>query len=213
MSLDNTVLKYSLASRKYETFVPNAKEIIRQPLYDTQTYLAAGQTELSFFQTPKGSGGKTFADTNMELAGQLPAGKSFLVEAIGIQLFPTATPNGITATPNFLNDVYTFAKGGHLQFFISSKPYIEVSPLESFPPKTGIISNPAVVSTTAATSITSNYAQLGGEPYTLDPAPLMIVPNTNFSLTMKWPTALPLPSTQDMRVVCTLYGMLYRWVQ
>lgn len=210
---NDKVLSYDATADQYATHVPDAVEVIRQSLYDTATYLAAGQTELLFFQQPKGQNGKTIADTNMEIAGSLPAGKSFLIEGIGIHLFPTANPSGVAATTNFLNDIYTFAKGGNLNLFISSKSYLEESPLVCFPPQTGISNNPAVSTTVAATSMNSDNASLAGQVYMLSPTPLMLVPTTNFSVGLRWPAALPLPSTQNMKVVVKLYGVMYRWVQ
>lgn len=214
MKRDDSVLKYDSTASKYETHVPDAKEVIRQTLFDTGTYLAAGQTEILFFQTPKGQGGKTFADTNMEIAGSLPAGKSFLIEGIGIQAFPTANPSSALVVSQFLNDIYTLSKAGNLQLFISSKNYLDESPLSKFPSKNGIVCNPAVALVSAApAAINSDYATMGGEIYTLSPADLMIVPTTNFNVALRWPTAIPLPSAQNMRLVVSLYGVLYRWVQ
>lgn len=42
-------------------------------------------TEHLMFQTPNGQGGKTFADTNMVLGGQIPKGKSFVCMAFKIR--------------------------------------------------------------------------------------------------------------------------------
>lgn len=210
---DDAVLKYDKTADKYAVHVQDAKEVIRQTLYDTQTYLAAGQTQLSFFQAPVGQAGKTLQETNMELAGSLPAGKSFLVEGIGIHLVPTAAPVVATATANFINDIQTFAKAGFLKLQISSKDYLVEAPLGVFPPKTGLSVGSAVATTTAATNMFVNYASMAGEIYSLQPANLMIVPTTNFNITLNWPAALPLPSGADMKVIIKLYGVLYRWVQ
>ncbi len=59
-------------------------EGIRQTLYDSAAYAAAGQTQLQFFQIPQGQSSKTIADTNMKSAGQLPQPQHFLVESIEI---------------------------------------------------------------------------------------------------------------------------------
>ena len=54
-------------------------EAVRASLYDFQTYAAAGQTSLTFFQVPQGQSGKTKADTNMEAAWRLAAPKRYLI--------------------------------------------------------------------------------------------------------------------------------------
>jgi len=215
---DNEVLRFDNTANMYRTHMPDAKEVIRQSLYDTAVYNGAtGQTELSFFQTPMGQNSKTFADTNMQLAGQLPAGKSFLIEGIGLYLLPNSMPNTVSDdvanAKQFLNDVYTVAKGGHLQLYISSKNYLEESPLMCFPAQTGIESAPALSISAADSLAQSDYASLAGQPYMLSPANLMLVPTTNFSVTLRWPTVVPLPSAENMRIVCKLYGVMYRWVQ
>ena len=118
-------------------------EVTRQSLYDFQTYAAAGQTSLTFFQVPIGQTGKTIADTNLELAGQLPAPKNFVVESIEIYFFPADAPVSIdntavvtAAITNYANDVDAVAQSGSLDFFIGSKSYLQEAPLGRFPPKT-----------------------------------------------------------------------------
>ena len=118
-------------------------EGVRQTLYDFQTYDSAGQTSLSFFQVPVGQGGKTIADTNIEIAGALPQPKHFLVESIELYLFPGVNPVTLTeggagslAESEFTNDVYAVQQSGSLNFFIGSKTYLEEAPLGRFPPKT-----------------------------------------------------------------------------
>jgi len=210
---DTDVLKFDQTAEQYATHVQDAKEVIRQPLYDSATYAAAGQTSLSFFQTPKGQGGKTAADTNMELAGTLPMGKSFLVEEICLYALPSANPATATAVNDFLNDLYTIYKAGNLKFTISSKEYLNVAPLMMLPPKTGLEATSSAATTVAATSMNTNYASASGEIFRFSPANLMIVSNTNFELTLNWPTALALPSGTTAKLFIVLGGVMYRWVQ
>lgn len=202
-------------------------EVTRQSLYDSQTYNAAGQTSLAFFQTPLGQGGKTVADTNLELAGQLPAPKYFLVESIEILLFPGPDPvttNNDALSPdaletNFANDVYAVEKSGSLNFFIGSKTYLEEAPLGRFPPKTRLETEfaYALQSETAtvenAAQISADYAAFCGRPYFLDPYMILLAPTQNFNVTLSWPVAVPLPSTEDARIQVVLDGVLYRLSQ
>lgn len=214
---ENGVLRYDETAEFYQTHMPDAKEAIRTTLYDSVTYAAAGQTSLQLFQNPKGQGGKTVADTNMTLAGQLPAGQAFLIEGISFICVPTANPTGTAAANNYLNDVYTFGKAGSLNLFISNKSYLDEAPLQKFPATVGLETGVAlaVATTNANTDLyaKTQYAAWGGQFYDLSPAALMLVPTTNFSVTLSWPTALALPSNADMKIFCNLHGIMYRWIQ
>lgn len=199
-------------------------EAIRQTLYDFQTYNSAGQTSLSFFQTPIGQNSKTVADTNMELAGVLPNPKNFLVQSIEIHFFPgvdvTTAETAVALTESeFSNDVYALAKGGSLDFFIGSKTYLEEAPLGRFPPKTKLeVSGAYGATSEAATAGTDNialkmdYAAMCGRPYYVDPW-VLLISQQNFNVTLSWPTAVALPSGQNARIGVVLDGILYRLSQ
>jgi hypothetical protein len=196
---------------------PGAVEAIRQTLYDTTTYAAAGQTSLTFFQTPVGQGGKTLADTNMEAAGSLPNPKQFLIQSIEIHIMPAITPSNIGAAPGvkggeFTNDMYAISTTGYLNLFIGSKSYLTEAPLMKFPPKTylnGMAS--ASDSTTAAANAAyrMDYAHVSGRPYYVEPN-ILLVPTQNFNITLNWAAAVPTISTKTARVMVVLDGILYR---
>lgn len=197
-------------------------EGIRQTFYDSATYANAGQTQLQFFQTPRGQSSKTVADTNMTSAGQLPQPQHFLVESIEILLFPGVLPTTkltTVAETEFANDMYTVAKSGSLNFFIGSKTYLEEAPVGRFPPKTKMGSEAAhaisKLQATAADSelqVSTDYACWAGRPYYLDP-PVLLVPNQNFTVTLNWPSVVALPSGADAKVFVVLDGILYRQSQ
>jgi len=197
-------------------------EGIRQTFYDSATYAAAGQTQLQFFQTPKGQGGKTVADTNMTVAGQLPQPQHFLVESIELLVYPgdnIGTLKTAFSATNFANDMYAIAKGGSLNYFIGSKTYLEEAPLGRFPPKTKLgvegaygIQRKQAAAADAEDQVSIDYACWTGRPYYLDP-PTLLVPNQNFSVSLNWPTAVALPSTVDAKVFVVLDGILYRQSQ
>lgn len=194
-------------------------EAVSQTLYDFQTYAQAGQTSLTFFQNPVGSGGKTLADTNMLSAGQLPAPQMFLVESIEVLFFPDGTAaskpsfQGADVLSAFLNDVYAVSKSGWLEFFIGSKPYLREAPIGRFPSKTRLEVENSVatnLTTGAATQTLNSYAAFGGRPYFLK-APILLKPNQNFQVTLNWPAALALAATTTTaRVGVVLDGFLYR---
>lgn len=186
-------------------------EGIRQSLYDFQTYAQAGQTGLTFYQVPIGQSGKTKADTNMEVAGSLPAPKRFLVESIEVHFYPG---NPISATGAIVaenwNDVYDVSKSGWLDFFIGSKSYLTEAPIGRFAQSTGLQGTGAVAdSTTAAASRVTviDYARFGGMPYLMQP-PILLVPTQNFNVSLNWPTAVAIAVAARIGIV--MKGILYR---
>jgi hypothetical protein len=195
-------------------------EAIRQTLYDSGTYAAAGQTFLAFFAQPAGSGTKTLSDTNMTLAGQLPKNQEFLVQSVEIHFFPT-TPTvaaqmpgafGAGVAQQLLNDVYIFGRAGNLNLTIGSKTYLQEAPLGRFPPKAYFCVDAALSdATTAAANLQgrSGYARWGGRPYVLEPAPVLLPENQNFSVTLSWPEGVQ-AITNPARMVVVLDGYLYR---
>jgi hypothetical protein len=197
-------------------------EGIRQTLYDYQVYAAAGQTSLSFFQVPLGQAGKTIADTNIEVSGTLPQPKHFLVESIEIRFWPGVLPVTQAAAlgaSNYTNDVETFSQSGSLNFFIGSKTYLEEAPLGRFPPKTSVTAEFAasiafaqLAAADEEQQLTMDLAYVAGRPYFINPATLLI-PTQNFKVSLNWPAAVALPSTEDARIGVVLDGVLYRQSQ
>jgi len=203
--------------QKYSVNRGGQYEVIGSSLYDYTTYAAAGQTQLNFFQTPQGQGSKTLADTNMEAAGSLPAPKNFLVTSIEVNFWPGVNPSlfGAEVAGEYLNDVWTLAKSGWLEFFIGSKNYIQEGPIGVFPAANGlVVAAAAADASTAGANLQTlvNYANLGGKPYIL-PSPIALVSNQNFRVTMNWPVAVPLPSVAAARIGVRLRGYLYRLSQ
>jgi hypothetical protein len=197
-------------------------EVISQSLYDFQTYAAAGQTQLTFFAVPTGQGGKTLSDTNMNLAGQLPANQEFLVSSLEVIFFPTvpavAAQNpaafGAQAVANIINDVYVVSRTGNLKFDIGSKPYLQEAPLGRFPPMTYMHLEAAAadVSTAGANFQTRiAYAHSAGRPYYLQPEKLRLISTQNFQITLNWPEGVQaLPSGNPGRIGVVLDGVLFR---
>jgi len=199
-------------------------EGVRQTLYDFQTYDAAGQTNLTFFQVPVGQNGKTLADTNMETAGTLPAPKHFLVQSIELYFFPAGdnvTVNNFADTDavvsNNSNDVQAVGEGGSLDFFIGSKSYLQEAPLMRFPPKcrmeNDFSSTLQMKQATAADLVAQtlmDYAAFSGRPYFIDPW-ILLTPTQNFNVKLTWPSAVPISG--DGRIGVVLDGVLYRLSQ
>lgn len=204
----------------------NGYEAIRQALYDSTSYVAAGQPSLSFFQQPIGQGTgfgggvKTYSDTNMELAGQIPANKQYLVQSIEILFYPT-TPTvaaqmpaafGAEAVPAIINDAYIFRRSGNLLFVIGSKPYLQEAPLAVFPPKADFVVEGALSDATTAAGNQQTriaYGTVQGRPYIISPGDLWIPSSQNFSITLNWPEGNQ-AITNPARVFVRLDGVLYR---
>lgn len=201
-------------------------EAITNTLYDSTSYVAAGQTNLSFFATPVGQGtgfgggSKTYSDTNMTLAGQLPANQEFLIQSIEILFDPTtptvaaAMPASLDAAANaaqvIINDAYIFWRAGNLTLTIGSKPYCQEAPLMKFPPKAWFELHAALASSTTADTkaLKTGFATSRGRPYLLK-APLRLVSSQNFGVTLNWPEGVQAISN-PARVTVSMDGIFYR---
>lgn len=210
-----------------QNFVVNREgwEGVRWALYDSNQYLAAGHTQLAFFALPVGqgtswvgSGAKNLSDTNMNLAGQMPANQEFLVESVEV-LFEPTTPTvaaqmpaafGAQVAAQIVNDAYIFRRAGNLQMVVGSKAYVQDAPLMKFPSSNDFTLNAALSDvTSAAANLQSRiaYGRAGGRSYKI--APILLTSNQNFSVTLNWPEGVQ-AITNPARVVVSLEGILYR---
>ncbi|MDW8259015.1 MAG: hypothetical protein RML32_06195 [Gammaproteobacteria bacterium] len=215
-----------------------AIEVIRQTLYDTVIYPAAGIAQLRFFQNPIGQGlsaqpgaataPKSLADTNMTLAGQLPAPQGFWVQSIEVDVQPGSSstantfalqhPGAFAATAaatvqagdHDVNAIYTT---GALVFTIGQKPYLQEAPLLVFPPKCRFELDAAIGSNSSTTGeVLKTKLKAGGRPYLLDPG-IAIMTSQNFDVTLFWPAVVATPSGFNAQIRVRLDGYLFRAVQ
>lgn len=231
---------YNLATLdQYRVNRPGETEVVRQSLYDYNLYPTAGQAQLSFFQTPVGQGvtsalgaavgtPKTYADTNMDLAGQLPRPKSMLVESIEVICTPGASAAANTFThapPNVFNavaaaavlaqisDVNIIRTSGWLELYLGSKTYLTEANLGRFPAKVHLDLHGAIASNSATTAeVGAMIAHWAGRPYYLEPK-ITIDSLQNFAVFLKWPGAVATPSGFNARVGVILDGVIYRLSQ
>lgn len=195
-------------------------EAIRQTLYDFQAYAAIGQNQLLFYQVPAGQGGKTLSDTNMTLAGQLPANQQFLIQSIEVHYFPTvpavAANNmaafGAVLVAGQVNDMYLVGRTGNLTLTIGSKPYLQEAPIGRFPPKVHFDAHAAL--SDASTAAASQQSRITapfwvGRPYLLSPAEVLLISTQNFSVSINWPEGAQ-AVTNAGRIGVVLDGFLYR---
>lgn len=192
---------------------PDATEAIWQPFYDFQSYAAAGQTSLTFYQVPNGQAGKTYADTNMELAGQFPAPTAFLCTAIMICFMPAGNPS-VTGTQgavsSYWNDAMLVANSGYLEMTIGSKVYMRDAPTGKFPPNftvTGVFGGYG--SSTAGVIASTGFARSAGRYCEI--TPFLIPQSQNFNVKLFWPTAQAVSATG--RIGLILDGFYYRQSQ
>lgn len=187
-------------------------ETIYSPLYDFQSYALAGTTQsYSFFQVQLGQSSKTYEDTNMESGGQLPAGKSFIIQGIQVVMFPgvAASAQGAQAASAFLNDMYTLGKAGYLKLFIGSKDYLIDGPIGKFTQQFGLVGFSSVADVTTAGAALQHRDAMGawrGQYYAITPVTLK--PNTNFNVTLNFPTTTAISA--NLRLGVILDGHLAR---
>lgn len=223
-------------SRQYAVTL-NQYEQTRATLYDGLVYPAAGTTQLNFFAVPQGqgtsvlgTGTKTLSDTNLQLAGQLPATQRFLIERVTLKVQPSTPSNNaaiidpayLGAPTSFLpiNDVWYILRSGNLQLKLADKVYVQEAPLDVFPPTSSMRIDAALAqetltntgNTTGNNSLEIGFAQSYGMTYDLDPDNLLIDSNMSFGLTLNWPEGLQ-AINKPARIFARLEGTLYRMVQ
>ncbi len=222
--------------QKYDVNRAGQVEVLRQPLFDTAVYATAGATGINFFATPQGQGSsaapgnagnpKTSVDTNMQLAGQLPAGQSFLVESVEVDIkagssaattttfalvhpivFAVAASAGTVFAA--VADVNALYSTGVLTFTVGSKNYLQDGPLRKFAPKQGVDVSGAVASTSATVGQTTiALAKAQGEPYNI--VPITLRSSQNFSVALNWPVVVATPSGFNAAIQVALCGFLFR---
>jgi hypothetical protein len=189
------------------------KDVIIEPRYDTVLYPTAGSTLLTFFALPRGQGNtsfqtaggtaiaKTYADTNMDLAGQLPGGYNF--HLLGFRVMPSWDISDADLKGTF--------NGGVFQFIIASKPYLTV-PIRTIPQGNG--------PSGSGSSVNSNGYPTLANTYSIRMKPLDLGPTMNFQVTLTWPSGQLRPCTTSdaavgghlagLPITVFLDGFLYR---
>jgi hypothetical protein len=177
--------------------VPGTLDVITQPLYDSAS-IATAATSATFFQTPRGQGGKTTLETNMTLAGQLPSPWTFSI--LGLAWI-------FEANTSFA-DAKVLIDQGFFQLLIGAKEFL-TGPLRFLPGGTGLIgfSN---IAAAATESIVNNGVPSPHDLYMLT-KPIQLLENENFQVTVTFPTAITLVATRKVWFV--LHGELTRSVQ
>lgn len=150
---------------KYQVNLSGKVEVIWEPLYDFQDAAATAPASQTFFQVPQGQSGKDLTDTNMTLAGNIPAGQRFAITGIEVYFFPGVLINQTDVDNAFIDDTYQFYKDGALTLTIGSKPYVQQGPLMSFPPSSRL--NGFAAAATTADESSYAYASPLGREYSI----------------------------------------------
>lgn len=200
------------------------QDIIWSPLYDSVSYVTAGQVQLTFFTTPQGqgtttapsaTGTKTLADTNMTAAGQLTKGNAFYMTGQELVFYPGENPESAAATTinDFINDTWVFSKAGYLTLTIgSNRTYLQDGPAAMFPPVTRLAVAAALTGWAVTNSLVEiGYGVLAGECYTI--VPVYIEATLGFQETLSYPAAVALVSANNARVFSRMRGYLNRNAQ
>jgi len=199
--------EFQTLAMNYGVNVPDVVEAIYQPFYDRLDYAAAGQTELRFFQTPIGQGGKTVQDTNMVSAGVIAAPQQFLATQICLEFIPDSAPSTTADATAVANDVAAVLDSGVVEFNVGNKNQLRDAPIGVFPPTHVLdIDSSTTVADASIVSATNR-----GQMY--DITPVNIPFSQNFDVSVKWTTPAALPSGNAGSLRCHLNGYLYRSAQ
>lgn len=191
--------------------VANPRRVRFGAIWDVQTYLAAGQSNLSFFNQP---GGKQLDETNVITAGRLPAGQSMFVTGAQVLFTPGVLPGRIGANADFdyANDMAAFYGAGLLDVRVGQDTAIQDGPLSLFPGETRLVGDVAYGDNFTADDNKAGVLELvtlGGKTYT-DFEPFPILNTQDFTATLRWlKSVVALPSGMDGKVRLRLTGSIY----
>lgn len=187
-------------------------EVLHWMLWDTLTYTSAATLNLAFFQTVKA----TFDLSNMEIGGQLPAPRQFLIRSMRLFIKQRPESVNVVAPPavqtGALNNVALLFYNAGVQINIGSKEYGRY-PAHLFLAGGGP-SGQIQVSNVLIAGATVDYGQLGkpsGKNIFTFATPMLIEPQINFNVTLTWAAAQTL--TRSLPICCLLEGDLIRPIQ
>jgi hypothetical protein len=207
-------MKMFLRANQYE-------EPVDQPVYHIQAYGTTGATSFTFFNVATGSATNGLADTNMDAAAVLSAGKRFAVMSIGFAFFAGPAPeivNNLTPATltSYLNDARAVLEGiGYAAFKVLDKNYYTCAPIGYLPAGFGLYTGGAAQTQAQQTAANAeshiNHAVNGMPvPSALRKlrVPVPIPQQVRFEVTANFPTAVAISTAA--RFGCFLDGLLIR---
>jgi hypothetical protein len=156
-------------------------DLIVQPLYDTVAIPMAGSTLLTFFQVPIGqgttvfgAGAKHLGDTNMNLAGQLPAGFAFQINGFRMMF----SWNVVFA------DIQVVVNAAVFRFSVGQKDFLQV-PARTLPSGNGPFYSGNITAGAAVALVTSGWPHMGNN-FGIKGKPLILNSTENFAAILQW---------------------------
>jgi hypothetical protein len=187
-------------------------EVINGSLWDTLTYTSGATLRLTYFTATRA----TIDLSNLEVAGQLPYPKAFLVRSMKVFLKQRPeSVNSVAATAvqtGAINNVVGLFDTGAVTINVGSKNY-GIYPLWVF----GCAGGPSGFMAQTNILIAGSYADYGqsGLPHSKAgftfSVPLFIEPQMNFNVDIQWAAAVTL--TRNLTLCVSLEGDLIRPVQ
>lgn len=208
------VRRFAAHPRMSNPVLAGVEDVINQPIYDSFSVAAgtAWPNVTTMFAQPQGSNGKTLAQTNMVLAGQLQAPQRLYVQALRV----------FVGNDTVISDLNLILRNLSCQLIVGKKPYFE-GPLFLLSAGAGAqLSAAAQVGTGPAGSaplFASSNGSLDQRSIFSLTKPWMLEQGEAFSVTIRAETAFTtaLSSVNPAGVGATLYfildGELYRGVQ
>lgn len=181
-------------------------DVIVEPRYDTQTIPAAGSLQLNYFAVPVGQGQsnfgaagvvKQYADTNLDLAAQLPAGFNFSI--LGFRVQPAYTMTQA--------DANKWSVGAWFTFTIGQKPFLRTA-LDTIPAGNGPIGSFATAAAATNASYANGWPALANA-FTIARKPLLLPQTANFGATINWVALSPVTGVVPTQTVAGLPVRVY----
>lgn len=202
LNLKAVALSYAMLAARVK---PQAgePEAIPYPIFDTQTYPAAGSGDLNFFNAASVDRTRS----NMDVPGQLQAGTWLVVERVYVDFLNTPTVTAADTQAGAANDIAQILKKARatLTFKYGSKSIADI-PLTFFGRSGGVEAVLGGNNTAPHLVQVGNMGDNGGYPILGN---IIIPPGVSFGATIKFAANnVAISADTDIRV--SLFGMLHR---
>lgn len=182
-------------------------EALEFELYDTQPYVSAATTQLTFFTAADVANGMV---TNMRAAGQLPNPDFFAPRLVTLDIIG-AEPGDFARLRDAYRLLYgtTAGQAPYSQFFYAGKEYAHFS-LASI----GAAGGPTGFTTRNATEFGNNGIPGKGRSLGVGPdgdPSIFILPLQAFRWILNWPAAVVLTANVSLRL--SMHGTYYRQIR
>jgi hypothetical protein len=174
--------------------MPEAHEVIRQPLYHWKDAPKNGFFKMSFFDSAIGLQGDSDHDTNLFFPNRLPREQRFVIESLQVAV-------AVDGVLSAANNVLAF-KLGRFEIIIGAKLYGSYAPIGFFPYFSEDIKPLDEL------GHFSDIEPVSPVPYSFGPCNLVLEPEQNFMVSLSWKK--PVRINAITRIGVILDGQLYR---